>query len=239
MLVELGSSLLVRLEFAQPVLGVGVVGHDRSEVVAVLASQVRKELATFTHGIEALGCFVDRVGEVASRGHDVVELCQHLVQSGGDVVEGTATVDRRKRRADRVPRTVVAAECVVGDCAGFSVGRSVGEHGFFCVERLVFVRIIDAGGIEFGHLEPEQVDLACAEPFVPAERGEGGVDLGQPGPSLAQRLEVDVAELVQRCTLRRHRQQALMGVLAVEVDHVGRDLGERRDRRRAAVDVGA
>ena len=55
LLVELGSSLLVRLEFAQPVLGFGVVRHDRSEIVAVLASQVRKELATFTHGIEALG----------------------------------------------------------------------------------------------------------------------------------------------------------------------------------------
>ena len=116
---------------------------------------------------------------------------------------------------------------------------SVGEQRLLGVECVVFVRVVDAGGIEFVDLEPEQVDLTGPQPFVAAERSERRVDLGEAGPSGSERLEVDLAELVERGSLGRHREQTLVSVLTVQVDHVGGDLGQRRHRGRATVDVGA
>ena len=54
----------------------------------------------------------------------------------------------------------------------------------------------------------------------------------------AQRREVDAGELVERGPLGGDRQQALVGVLAVQVDHVAGQLGQVGHRGRPAVDVG-
>ena len=83
----------------------------------------------------------------------------------------------------------------------------------------------------------EQVDLPCPHTFVAAERGEFGVDLGEPGPRRTERLEVDLTESVERGPLGRRGQQALVGVLTVEVDQAVGRLGERRHRGEATVQV--
>jgi len=86
-------------------------------------------------------------------------------------------------------------------------------------------------------LELEQIDLARPEPFIAAECGKSGINLGQTCASCPERFEVDVAELVESSALSRDRKQTLVGMLPMQIDHVRGDLGKRRDRRRAAVDV--
>ena len=75
--------------------------------------------------------------------------------------------------------------------------------------------------------------------LVTAESRQLGVELGDPGPCLAQPSQVDPAKGVEGDALAERRQQALVGMLAVEVDEVDRCLGECRSRGRTAVDVRA
>ena len=53
-----------------------------------------------------------------------------------------------------------------------------------------------------------------------------------------ERPQVDPTKPVEGRTLRRPGQQALVGVLAVQVDQAGAQVGQRRCRGQAAVQVG-
>ncbi len=115
--------------------------------------------------------------------------------------------------------------------------RGIGEHGFLLIERLVLVGIDHRGGVELVDLEAQQIDLACPGALVTPQRRQFGVDLGEAGARGAQGSEIDPSELIERRPLRRRREQRLVGVLAVQIDDVRRDLGKRRrpwpaDRRR-------
>ena len=153
------------------------------------------------------------------------------------LLEGAATHDGRKRCTERIAGAVVTGESRVGGRARFAMRNSVGEQRLFGIERIVLAGVGDAGGIEFGHLEAEQIDLARPQPFVPSEGGERRIDLGEPGPRGSQRCEVDRAELIECGTLGRHREQTLVGVLAVQIDHVGGEFGQRRHGGGTTVDV--
>ena len=112
-------------------------------------------------------------------------------------------------------------------------GEGVLEH----LERRLLTRVVDGRGIELGQLEACQVELPRPGPLVTADRRELGIDLGQPRPGRTQWYEVDRAEPVEGTPLARRREQLLVGVLAVEIDEIGRRGGERVDGDRAPVDV--
>ena len=86
-------------------------------------------------------------------------------------------------------------------------------------ERL-FVGIVEGGGVELGELEARQVELTGPRPLVAPKCRQLGVELGDPRPRRPQPGEIDTAEGVERRPLARRRQQALVGVLAVEVDEL-------------------
>ena len=121
----------------------------------------------------------------------------------------------------------------------FPEADGVAEQRLLGVETRILVGVDDVGPVELVELITEQVDLAGAHALVAPECGQFGVDLGQSGPRRAQRFEVDTTEPVEGGPLRRRRQQALVGMLAVEVDQTAGRLGERRHRRQAPVHVGA
>lgn len=91
---------------------------------------------------------------------------------------------------------------------------------------------------QLSRLETEEVDLARPCASVAAERGERRIDLGEPRPGLTQGAEVGRAEAVEGGPLGRHREQALVGVLAVDVDHPFTELRQGGDSREPTVDVG-
>ncbi len=118
------------------------------------------------------------------------------------------------------------------------MGGRVGECVFLSAEPLVLVGIDDRRAGELADLEAQQIDLAGPRALVASERRERGIDLGESGTCGAQRFEVGGAETVECIALRGRREQALVGVLAVEVDGPRPQLGQRRRRRQATVDVG-
>ena len=162
-----------------------------------------------------------------------------VVEALGGGPVGRSVAQSSGGGGDRVPPAAVTGEHLVGGTAGETVLLGVGERVLLHLQRGVLVRVVDGGGVELGDLEPGEVELAGAGPLVAAERGQLGVELGQPGARRAQRGEVDAGEGVERPPLRRRRQQLLVGVLAVQVDQLACGIGERRDRGRTPVDVGA
>ena len=127
---------------------------------------------------------------------------------------------------DRVSPAAVTGEHLVGGTAGETVLLGVGERVLLHLQHGVLVRVVDGGGVELGDLEPGEVELAGPGPLVATERGQLGVELGQPGARGAQRGEVDAGEGIERPPLRRRRQELLVGVLAVQVDELARRIGE-------------
>ena len=81
--------------------------------------------------------------------------------------------------------------------------RCIGKHGLLGVECRFLVWGDQVGSVELVDLEPQQVDLPGACPLVAAQCRQFGVDLGESTASRTQRTEIDVTELVQRCSLGR------------------------------------
>ena len=152
---------------------------------------------------------------------------------------GAPPVERAERAGQRIACATVVGERRHGLLARLAEADRIAEQRLLGVEPSVLVGVDDVGPVEFVELVAQQVDLPRPHALVAAERGQFGVDLGEPGARGTQRFEVDPAEPVECGPLRRGRQQALVGVLAVEVDQARRRLGERRDRREPAVHVGA
>ena len=207
----------------------GVEAMHLGEVVAVLAAQVAELLTPGPDRGQPLGVLLDAVGHVARRSarcrrarraaaarrSAAAAVRRPVAQpsgGGGDGVAAAAVVGEHRRARRRRPRRCATASA--------SASSSTLEHG-------VLVGVVERGGVELGDLEAEQVDLAGAGPLVAAERGQLGVELGQPGPRGAQRGEVDAAEGSSAAPLRRPASRALVGVLAVQVDEPVRRLGER------------
>ena len=106
----------------------------------------------------------------------------------------------------------------MGRGAGLAVPDRVGERIFEALEDAVLVRIVEPRRRQLGDLVPQQVDLPGPLPLGATERSQLSVDLGEPRPRRAQGRQVDAAEAVQRGALGRAGEQALVIVLAVEVD---------------------
>ena len=92
-------------------------------------------------------------------------------------------------------------------------------------------------------MEPQQVDLTGARPRVATQRLELARQIALVGTGGAQVLEELVRlvadERVERGPLRGRFEQPLVGVLAVELDQLRRDVGQLPRGREPPVDVGA
>ncbi len=159
-----------------------------------------------------------------------------LLQRGG---VGRTAVQRGHHLRQAVDHTGVAREDLHGDPTGLAVRDGVGEQVLVGLEAFVLVGVLDGGGGELVRLVAEQVDLAGPRPFVATERLEARLDLGHRGPRLHERRRIDTAEAIERRTLAGGAQQPLLGVLAVELDQVGAELGESCGGGERAVDVAA
>ena len=150
-------------------------------------------------------------------------------QPVGDArANGARPAERRPaRRPTRVAATAVVGQRVVRRCAGLAVADGVGERVLLGSSLRPRPASSSAGGVELVDLEPQQVDLPGPRPLVAAERGQLGVDLGQPGPRRPQRRQVDVAEAVERRALRRPRRAGSGGRAGRAGRRAGRRLGER------------
>ena len=141
---------------------------------------------------------------------------------------------RRARRAPRRRRRARRAAAAAGfRCAAASASASSSAPSASSSSGSS-----STGGVELVDLVAQQVDLARPGALVATERGELGVDLGDPGTRRAQRLEVDAAERSSAARWVAGGEQALVGVLPCRSTS-RRQLGERGDRGEAAVDVGA
>ena len=181
----------------------GVEALHVSEVVAVLAAQVAQLLTPGPDRGQPLGIGDDAVRRVADGAGDVVELGEHGLEALDRGPVGRSVAQSSGGGSDRVPPPAVTGEHLVGGIAGETVLLGVGQRVLLHLQHGLLVRVVDGGGVELGDLEPGEVEFACAGSFVAAERGQLGVELGQPGARGAQRGEVDAGEGVERPPLRR------------------------------------
>ena len=156
-----------------------------------------------------------------------------------DLVVRRSPAECAERAGQRITCATVVGEHGHGLLPRLAESDRIAEQRLLGVEPRVFVGVGDVGPVELVELVAQQVDLPRPHALVAAQRGEFGVDLGESGARGTQRFEVDPSEPVECGPLRRGRQQALVCVLAVEVDQARRHLGQRRDRREPAVHVGA
>ncbi|CAB4836278.1 unannotated protein [freshwater metagenome] len=113
------------------------------------------------------------------------------------------------------------------------------EHIEFSVELPVLLGTGDRRRLQFLHLEAQQVDFTHARPAVTTQRRERGSELGEVSPRRAQRLQIRTAEAVERVSLIRRRQQALMRVLTMDIDTALSEIDKVAHRRQPAVHIGA
>ena len=116
--------------------------------------------------------------------------------------------------------SLVVAEHDQSCVAGLAVGLGIREERLVSRELLVFTRVADTGGVQLVDLEPKQVDLTRTCAFVTPERRQLGIQFGQSRSSSPQGFQIDPTEFIECRSLRGHRQQALMGMLTVEVDEL-------------------
>jgi hypothetical protein len=119
------------------------------------------------------------------------------------------------------------------------MGIGVAEDGLLGQEPLVFALIGEPGRLHLVELEAQEVALAIAGRRVATEPLELLVG-GSPGA--ARRFEVvqiDAGEAIQRASLARGGEQPNVGVLAMEVDEAGGQLGELPGGDQATVAIGA
>ena len=153
-------------------------------------------------------------------------------------MNGPLRAECRDRGLDGIEGTAVARERLDRGGRRLAVRLRPRQHVLATLELLVLVGTGDGRRIELVELEAQQVDLAGPGANVAAERGERGVDLGESRPRGAQRLEIDLGEAVERGALGAHAEEALVGVLTVDVDEPHPVLGQGRHRGEATVDVG-
>ncbi len=123
--------------------------------------------------------------------------------------------------------------------AGLPMGVGVAEDRLLGEEPLVLAVVGQPGGLDLVELEAEEVALAIAGRRVATQPRELLVG-GPPGPARGlEVVQVDAGEAIQRPSLARGGEQAHVGVLAVEVDEAGGQLGELRGGDQATVAVGA
>ena len=141
-------------------------------------------------------------------------------------------------RRSRAPRSVL--ERRLGRRRGRSMGVGVGEDRLLGEEPLVLAVVGEPGRLDLVELEAQEVALALAgrrrrRPSASsvARRRSAGP------PGRLEVVQVDAGEAVERPALARGGEQPDVGVLAVEVDEAGGQLGELRRGDEAAVAVGA
>jgi len=77
-------------------------------------------------------------------------------------------------------------------------GAGLGEHFLVAFERCFLIGVLQGGGVELGHLEAEEIDLAGSRPCVSAEGGQRFVDGADAGTGTFERFAIDAAVGVQR-----------------------------------------
>ncbi len=216
-LLQGGHAGVVALQLGQPGCGVVAVGDHLGERIGVLAPEVAELLASLADLGQPRGVLVDALGTVAQLRGDVDELGDHSLQPGreGDVRGPPA--HRGERARGHVAGTVVVGEHGGSTKTRRAVLHRVGQRLLQRGQSVVLVGVLQLSGLQLGELEAQQVDLAQAGATVAAERGERRIDLGEAGTRSAHGGEIDIGGSVERVTLGRCGEQALVGVLAVEV----------------------
>jgi hypothetical protein len=246
--VEIGGPAVVVLQLGEPLAQPLALGDHLAQCLPVLAAQVAQQLAAGPHDVQPLGVLLDALAGGPQVGGQVPDLGGHRpkpVLQGG---ERSAARHGGDRHADGVgggrgtaggTAVAVAAERGERLGRGLAVGGRVGQGILLGLQRLVLVGPGDGRAGDLVDLVADQVQLPGPGPLVAAhgrQRVGYGLDLG---PGAPQRPGVHPAEAVERLPLGRGVEQRLVGVLAVEVDQHGAQLGQLARRGQPAVDVGS
>ena len=123
--------------------------------------------------------------------------------------------------------------------AAAPMGIGVAEDRLLGEEPLVLALVGEPRAVDLVELEAEEVALAVAGAASPPSSSSVALRLAKRRPSRFELAQVDAGEAIQRPSLARGGEQAHVGVLGVEVDEAGGQLGELRGGDQATVAVGA
>ena len=118
------------------------------------------------------------------------------------------------------------------------MGDRAGEEVLELIELVLLIVSAELRSSDLVDLEAQQIDLSCTAAHIAAQRSKRCVDLGEARPCCAQWSQVDAAEAIEGRPLRRCAQQALVGVLTVQIHQPDADVGQGADGCQAAVQVG-
>ena len=160
---------------------------------------------------------------------DVGQLRLHGPQAGDDRRERAPA--RRARPApwprwSRAPRSVLRAASAASAASRWASASA--EDRLLGQEPLVLVVVGEPGRLDLVELVAQEVALAIAGRRVAAQRVELLVGGSPRGARRLEVVEVDAGEAIQGPSLARGGEQPHVGVLAVEVDEAGGQLGELR-----------
>ena len=102
----------------------------------------------------------------------------------------------------------------------------------------VFIWVAQFGPRNFVYLKSQKINFARPSPLIAAHRGQRGIDFGHLRSRCAQCRQINVGKGVEGGPLGWCSQQALVFMLAVQVDEFCPQFTEVVDRRQTAIDIG-
>jgi len=165
---ELAGAHLGRVELGQLASGLRREGEDPGRPLAVLARELPEQLTPGPDLFESLGVVLPRLDDVAELGGGVRRVGLERCQASGELGQGAPTVESSSGRAqqvDNVPGPVVTVvEGGERGCRRVTVRRRLRQSVLFVFERVLFVGVVQPGGVRSRRV------------------GSGAGRLGVPGP---------------------------------------------------------
>ena len=81
--IQHSGALVETLQFAEPIFGFGVKGHDCRQTIAILALKIVQRLAPLAKHSEPVRRFINAVSNIAHFGHEIIDLGEQLAEPCG------------------------------------------------------------------------------------------------------------------------------------------------------------
>jgi len=216
-------------ERIEPQASLAVPLHHLGKGVPVLATEILQGLATISYSRQRGGVTLDGFRRAAQLSCDIREFRGEVVETLPQALRTAGGAERRDHSGELVERAAIGSQQMHGEFGGLPVSGGISEDLRLLTEVIVLGHRTEVGGVEFGDLVPEQVDLAFTVGTVPTEGGELLLDRCQLPAGTEHRREVDPPEPVE-CPALHCSRQRLMFMSTTEIDERG---AERTRTRRA------
>ena len=225
----------------QPLLPLAPELHDGTEVVAVLAPQLRQEAPALLDKAQALRVVLPALELVAQRPRHVGQVDGCPVQALAVGVESLPARQGSTGAPEDVEGPALGpggVDQLHGGERSLAIGRRIGQTVLLPAQRHLLVGVLHVRGGDLVHLVAQHVRLPGPLLLVAPERRQPIVEGADLAPQRAHHAQVRAGEGIEHVTLRAGPDERAVFVLPVDLDQQGRRFAQRPQGRHAAVDPG-